>query len=629
MGTGYTRNDGSNNIADGNVINASDLDGEFDAVVSAFSTSGHTHDGTAAEGGPVTVLGPVQDFVATATEIKPKTTNTLSIGTASLQFKDLYIDGTAYIDGIGEDTLVATDKKVQFRDSAIFINSSADGQLDIDADTTLQITAPTVDIDASTAVTISNDLKLNNDDAVLGLGADNDVTLTHIPDTGVRLNTTSAVQFRDSALSINSSTDGQLDIDADTEIEITAPTVDLTASTAVTVSNDLKLASDAAVLGFGADNDVTLTHVHNTGVLLNDAMAIQIRDSGLSINSSTDGQLDIDADTEIEITTGTLDINATTTDISGALDVNGALTASDTVDIQATHPTGTSNVGFGSGTFANIEAGGTLNTAMGVNALQDLTTGDSNTAIGYQAALNSTTAVGTTAIGRLAIGVGVLTGNYNTALGYAAGQDLTSGEYNTAIGYAAAANATTAFDTIAIGRSAISAGVLTGTANTAIGTSAGGDLTSGEYNNFIGYGAGQNATTGDSNVAIGRQAIGLGVLTGTNNVALGYQAGYDLTSGDHNILFGFQAGSDLTTGTGNIFQGNEAGEFATTANYGIAIGHTAIGAGVMTGDNNIAIGRIAGHDLTSSTHKSFIGYTKVVTQQRRIILLLLVERLLV
>ena len=29
MGTGYVRNDTSNNIADGNVINASDLDGEF------------------------------------------------------------------------------------------------------------------------------------------------------------------------------------------------------------------------------------------------------------------------------------------------------------------------------------------------------------------------------------------------------------------------------------------------------------------------------------------------------------------------------------------------------------------------------------------------------------------------
>ena len=159
MGTGYTRNDGANNIADGNVINASDLDGEFDAIVSAFGTSGHTHDGTAAEGGAVTVTGPNQDFVVSGTEIKPKTTNTLSIGTASLQFKDLYIDGTAYIDGIGEDTLVATDKKVQFRDAAIFINSSTDGQLDIDADTEIEITTATLDINA-TATDISGTLNV-------------------------------------------------------------------------------------------------------------------------------------------------------------------------------------------------------------------------------------------------------------------------------------------------------------------------------------------------------------------------------------------------------------------------------------------------------------------------------------
>jgi hypothetical protein len=101
MGTGYTRNDTLNNIADGNIINASDLDGEFDAVESAFNEStGHTHDGTAAEGAPVTVLGPVQDFIASATEIKPKTTNTLDIGTNSLQFKDMYLEGTAYLDDI-------------------------------------------------------------------------------------------------------------------------------------------------------------------------------------------------------------------------------------------------------------------------------------------------------------------------------------------------------------------------------------------------------------------------------------------------------------------------------------------------------------------------------------------------
>ena len=150
MGTGYTRNDTSNNISDGNIINASDLDGEFDAIVTAFSTSGHTHDGTTAEGGPVTVVGPAQDLVVSATEVLPKITGTLNIGSDTLEFQDIYIDGTAYIDGLGRDILVATDKKVQFRDSAIFINSSVDGQLDIDADTEVEITTTTLDVNATT-----------------------------------------------------------------------------------------------------------------------------------------------------------------------------------------------------------------------------------------------------------------------------------------------------------------------------------------------------------------------------------------------------------------------------------------------------------------------------------------------
>ena len=73
MGTGYTRNDTANNIADGNIISASDFDGEFDAIVSAFSTSGHTHDGTAAEGGSITIdaaSNQVADAQAGASEEK-------------------------------------------------------------------------------------------------------------------------------------------------------------------------------------------------------------------------------------------------------------------------------------------------------------------------------------------------------------------------------------------------------------------------------------------------------------------------------------------------------------------------------------------------------------------------------
>jgi len=58
MGTGYIRNDTANNIADGNVIDAADLDGEFDAIQSAFNGStGHSHDGTSGEGPLITSAG--------------------------------------------------------------------------------------------------------------------------------------------------------------------------------------------------------------------------------------------------------------------------------------------------------------------------------------------------------------------------------------------------------------------------------------------------------------------------------------------------------------------------------------------------------------------------------------------
>ena len=100
MGTGYTRNDTANNIADGNIINASDFDGEFDAIVTAFSTSGHTHDGTAAEGGAITKLGPAQQLTIAATSITPSTDDAFDLGSSGAEFKDLYIDGVAYIDAI-------------------------------------------------------------------------------------------------------------------------------------------------------------------------------------------------------------------------------------------------------------------------------------------------------------------------------------------------------------------------------------------------------------------------------------------------------------------------------------------------------------------------------------------------
>ena len=59
--------------------------------------------------------------------------------------------------------------------------------------------------------------------------------------------------------------------------------------------SDLFLA-DAAVINLGDDQDVTITHVADTGILLNAASVIQFRDSGLTIGANADGDLDIVSD---------------------------------------------------------------------------------------------------------------------------------------------------------------------------------------------------------------------------------------------------------------------------------------------------------------------------------------------
>ena len=92
MGTGYTRNDASNNIANGNVIDAADLDGEFDAIVSAFGTSGHSHDGTSAEGGAITVVGPTQEFLGDGSSFYPKSDATYDLGKSTASFDVAYVE---------------------------------------------------------------------------------------------------------------------------------------------------------------------------------------------------------------------------------------------------------------------------------------------------------------------------------------------------------------------------------------------------------------------------------------------------------------------------------------------------------------------------------------------------------
>ena len=164
--------------------------------------------------------------------------------------------------------------------------------------------------DNNADVTLPDDLILGSDSAVLKFGADSDTTLTHTDGTGLTLNSTNKLTFGDAASFIQQSSNGVLRIDGEA-------TIDLNASTAVTVSNDLKLDSDSAVLGCGADNEITLTHAADTGLTLNGTFAATsvTANSGVVVDNIT-----IDG-TEIDLSSGDL-----TLDVAGdiILDADGA-----------------------------------------------------------------------------------------------------------------------------------------------------------------------------------------------------------------------------------------------------------------------------------------------------------------
>ena len=145
MGTGYAKTDPTN-FVDGETIEASDFTTEFNAIDASFHLStGHTHDGTTAEGGPVTKL------LGTAITIGDATSGTDIAVTFDGESNDgvlTWMEDEDYFK-FSDDVLMNSTEKLYFRDTAIYLNSSADGQLDLVADTEIQIAATTVDINGN------------------------------------------------------------------------------------------------------------------------------------------------------------------------------------------------------------------------------------------------------------------------------------------------------------------------------------------------------------------------------------------------------------------------------------------------------------------------------------------------
>ena len=152
MGQTYTR---QSSYTDGDVITAAHTNDEFNQLLAAFASStGHTHDGTTAEGGPITKLLGTSITIGDATS---GTDITVTFDGESNDGVLKWMEDEDYFE-FSDDILIASTEKIQFRDTAIYINSSTDGQLDLVADTEIQIAATTIDIngavDISGAATI-------------------------------------------------------------------------------------------------------------------------------------------------------------------------------------------------------------------------------------------------------------------------------------------------------------------------------------------------------------------------------------------------------------------------------------------------------------------------------------------
>ena len=241
----YTR---QSTFTDGDTIFAALLNNEYDQLAAAFNvSSGHTHDGsTAGDGGPISKLF----------------SNAITLGTNVNADVVLTFDATSN-DGVlswmededyfkfSDDILIDTAEKILFRDSAISINSSVDGRLNIAADTDIVVATTTLDVNAN--ADISGTLKVGSG-ATVSTILDEDNFATN---SATALATQQSIKayvdavtttLNQQDLDFQGDSGGALDVDLDTEsLTIAGGTLISTAGsgTTITVNADASVLTDS------------------------------------------------------------------------------------------------------------------------------------------------------------------------------------------------------------------------------------------------------------------------------------------------------------------------------------------------------------------------------------------------
>jgi hypothetical protein len=394
---GYTR---QSSFADGDIIQAADFNDEYNQLLNVFSnTTGHAHDGTAAEGPVIGLIGdpgvaaPINKVVVDNTNnrvglfidagslgtsveqlrfqdgvILPVTTNDIDIGSSSLKFKDGYFAGNVIANNIAStsynsDIIPDTDDAYDLGSaSAEWKDLYLDGTANVDALVIGTATAVT-DIDTDlTTVSASNDTLASA--KAIKTYVDSQVTAQDLDfqgDTGGAL----SIDLDSEALTIAGGTGidtsgslNTLTVAIDSTVATLTGTQTLTNKTLTTpiissISNTgtLTLPTSTDTLVGLATTD-TLTNKTLTSAVLNGTISgTSIKDEDNMVSDSASHlatQQSIKAYVDAQVTAQDLDFQA---DTGGALNID-----LDSETLTLTGGTGIDTAGSGNAVTFNIDS---------------------------------------------------------------------------------------------------------------------------------------------------------------------------------------------------------------------------------------------------------------------------------